>query len=213
MHGPQKSRYFIKAVVEKLHLNSTIGLLDITKEIQMNKKFKVGDTVRRINTDNARGAKVGQIAEVRAVSAYTITVFYIGCKIPTGHAGALWMSCNAELVPALKSVCKFVPGNTYKDRTGKEYRFVIYAKEAAPQWRAVFLTSSGNVTCRCVDGSVNISGWRWSEDILPNKRTRTINVYRNNTTGSLAAVASDDVGAGAVHFTKIGEVVEEYEEF
>ena len=182
----------------------------------MNKKFKVGDTVRRINTDNARGAKVGQIAEVRAVGAYTITVFYIGCKIPTGHAGELWMSCNAELVPALKSVCKFVPGTTYKDRTGKEYRFVIYAEEAAPQWRAVFLTSSGNVTCRRVDGSVNISGSRWSEDILPNKEMRAVSVYKTPSGGYACQwTASPECPLGSVpaDWKKIGEVVEEYETY
>ena len=208
MHGPQKSRYFNKAVVEKLHLNSTIGLLDITKEIQMNKQFKVGDVVER-KDDTLSGTRV-EVTNIKKQE-------WIGIRYLNGQFKGLsaeWYTDKAKLVH--EQVCKFVPGNTYKDRTGKEYRFVIYAKEAAPQWRAVFLTSSGNVTCRRVDGSVNISGSRWSEDILPTKEMRAVSVYKTPSGGYACQwTASPECPLGSVpaDWKKIGEVVEEYETY
>lgn len=148
--------------------------------------------------------------EVTSVSEHWLTVKPTS---PTAYTSGQWDIKKATLVTTKQLECKFIPGSTYKDRTGKEYRFVIYAEEAAPGSRAVFLTSNGNISCRHADGVLNMAGRTSGLDILPNKKTRTICVYRNNTTGSLAAVASDDVGAGTIHFTKIGEVVEEYEEF
>ena len=186
----------------------------------MNKQFKEGDQVVRVGkpcTLFGHRAEVGQLATV-VWSPYMVdgdvTVKFVdGARTHTQS----WARTYTELVQVQESPCKFVPGSTYRDRTGNEYRFVVYAEEAAPPYRAVFLTSTGNITCRHSDGILNLSGRTSDFDILPNKKTRTINVYRDER-GGLDAIDSgsqsdkafrEDAADGSGSF--IGEVVEEYE--
>ena len=192
----------------------------------MNKKFKVGDMVRRTIQDHGWGAKVGQIAEVKEVTPYgTLIVIYTGFKPPQSglHAGKgeIWMDTYAERVHTPEeSVCKFVPGKVYKDSIGGLYKLVAYVPAAIAAQRAVFVNDKGSVCTRHIDGRVMQFASSISLiDILPNKATRIINVYRDER-GDLYAIDEDGPSASSFkedeakgYARKIGEVVEEYGEF
>ena len=176
----------------------------------MNKKFKVGDIVARND-----GIFSGMRFEVTDVSEHWLTVKPTS---PTAYTSGQWDIKKATLVTPKQLECKFVPGTTYKDRTGKEYRFVVYAEEAAPPFRAVFLTSTGSITCRHSDGILKLSGRTSDLDILPNKKTRAINVYKNCQPSPRSCLEPfiarpSDLPFNLAGWQKIGEVVEEYDEF
>lgn len=169
----------------------------------MNTKFKVGDIVARND-----GIFSATQFEVTSVSEHWLTV---KPTIASAYTSGQWDIKKATLItPKQQSSCKFVPGSTYKDRTGKEYRFVIYAEGAAPHYRAVFLTSTDNITGRHSDGILNLAGRTSDLDILPNKKTRTIYVYRKENQLVATTESPRSHGYG---WELIGEVVEEYEEF
>jgi len=81
---------------------------------------------------------------------------------------------------------KFIPGQTYKDREGREYVFVGYAPHALETVRAVF-TIGQHLTGRYEDGK---SSFR-EHDIVQTKDV-WVNVYRCplNTTGVRCSVAT-----------------------
>ena len=166
----------------------------------MNKQFKVGDQVVRVGVSNAPGASLGQRAEVvRVHEGGDVRVSYKDCS------SEFWLNENTDYAPYL---CKFVPGNTYKDEEGREYKFLLHVPEASsPYERAVFLNKYGSVVLRNEDGDHSTPRSRL--DILPNKETRTIFVYRMP---SNRLVASDDRAAEIPQGWKlIGEVKEEVE--
>lgn len=117
----------------------------------MNKQFKVGDVVVRINCDNGGNARIGQLAHVVALDGDgSPFVEYEGRDGDNG--GELWYHANAQLVPW--RACEVVPGTTYKDREGREYReyrFVAYVEDDTI---GIFLTQCNSAVLRQADGKL-----------------------------------------------------------
>lgn len=106
------------------------------------RNFKFGDKVVRVKAANGGYAKVGQEAVVKSVEPCGgLRVYYEGCA-DDRNGCEFWLHCCTELVeePTKASeICRFVPGNTYKSRDGKNtYTFIGYCAELPENSRAVF---------------------------------------------------------------------------
>jgi hypothetical protein len=121
-----------------------------------------------------------------------------------------WSQDYTDLVSE-ENLCKFVPGTTYKDREGREYKFIAHVPEATIYQRAIFLNQYNSVVFRSEYGSMSSKASENHLKILPNKTTRTISVHR----GQYGSVIALDEGAPvpAGFSKKIGDVVEEIETY
>lgn len=172
----------------------------------MSNQFKVGDQVVR-TYDPYGMTPVGTKAVVTEVTAFSVGVMFDG-----SGPNASWFKENCEVVNQSEvPKCKFVPGNTYKDEQGREYKFLIHVPEASnPYERAVFINKRGAVVLRHEDGHhFDHSSARSRLDILPNKEMRTIYVYTDGVRYLAGPIDSfDEAGP---EWKKLGEVKEEVE--
>lgn len=179
------------------------------------KQFKVGDEVVRVGKPYAHQhgfAHVGQRATVVRLPRYAGGAVVVRFKSGLFEKELSWAQDFVEPAPKQEE-CKFIPGKIYKDREGGNYTFLLHVPSAVEWMRAVFLNYEGCIEARTVDGVYNIHNPQDFRSILPNKRTRTICVYKNLNTEEHYTAQTSDGTFNMRGWKKVGEVVEEYEEY